>query len=195
MATNDIRDARRLIAEIDHPNERPRWAWWTPGDATRYHVTLLNAAPSDATIGTALNGTFRALVVTIDLHSTRPMSIVVPRPADDGDRYTAEEWVRHAFPGGWWSGIRPLLAALGWTPLGDRDSSYRSSDHRDITAALSRDYATSSSTMSVDRVVTLLNQYGAAKFGDEWWPSNADAWIGQAEADELAALLNGTDHG
>lgn len=195
MATNEIRDARRLIAEIDHPTERPRWAWWTPGDATRYHVTLLNAAPSDATIGTALNGTLRALVVRIDLHSTLPISIVVPRPADDDDRYTAEEWVRHGFPGGWWSGIRPLLAVLGWTPRGDRDSSYRSTDQRDITAALSRDHAAGSRSRSAERVIALLQQYGSAKFGDEWWPSNANAWIGQAEADELAALLGELDHG
>src|SRR5581483_6499865 len=100
-----------------------------------YHVTLLNAAPSDATNGTGLNATSRALVVTIDPRSTRPISIVIPRPADDDDWYTAEEWVRHAVPGGWWPGIRPLLAALGWTPPGDRDSRYRSTDHRDITAA------------------------------------------------------------
>jgi hypothetical protein len=77
-------------------------------------------------LGTALSRTFRALVVTIDLHTARPLSIVVPRPTDNEDRYT---------PGSWWPGIRPLLAELGWTPPTDRDTSYRSTDHRAITAA------------------------------------------------------------
>lgn len=135
MTTNDIHDARHLIAEIDVPAERPRWAWWTPGDATRYHATLVNAAPSTNTIGTAPGGTFRALVITIDLFSARPISIVIPRPTDDEDRYTADEWVYRRFPGGWWPGVRPLLAALGWTSETDRDTTYRSTDHRDITTA------------------------------------------------------------
>ncbi|TKG62375.1 MULTISPECIES: hypothetical protein [Pseudonocardiaceae] len=195
MTTNDIRDARQLIAEINHPTERPRWAWWAPGDATRYHVTLLNAAPSDAMLGTAPIGTFRALVITIDLYTDRPISIVVPRPTNDEDRYTAEEWVYRKFPGGWWPGIRPLLAALGWTPKTDRDTSYRSTDHRDITAAIARDCSTSTPRTSAERVIELLNQYGQAKFGDEWWPGNADSWLDQADADELATLLDEFDHG
>lgn len=129
MATNDIRDARQLIAEINHPAERPLWAWWAPGDATRYHVTLLK------------------------------------------------------------------LAALGWTPESDRDTSYRSTDHRDITAALAPDRSTSDPRTSAERVIELLNQYGQAKFGDEWWPGNADAWLNQPDADELATLLDELDHG
>lgn len=135
MTTNDIHDAQQLIAEIDVPTERPRWAWWAPGDATRYHATLINAAPSASMIGTAPGGTFRALVITIDLFTLRPTSIVIPRPNADLDRYTAEEWLFRRFPGGWWAGVRPLLAALGWTPTTDRDTSYRSTDHRDITTA------------------------------------------------------------
>ncbi len=135
MAHQDIRDARQLITEIDFPTERPRWAWWTPGDATRYHVMLINAAPSASATGTATNGTFRALVVTVDLFGTQPTSIVITRPADDDERYAADEWVRRNYPGGWWPGIRPLLAALGWTLASDRDPTYRSTDHRDIATA------------------------------------------------------------
>jgi hypothetical protein len=85
-------------------------------------------------LGTA-TGTFRALVITIDLYTERSISVVVPRPTDDQDRYTAEEWIYRRFPGGWWPGIRPLLAALGWTPESDRDTSYRSADHRAISRA------------------------------------------------------------
>jgi hypothetical protein len=135
MTTYDIHDARQLIAEIDVPTERPRWAWWAPSDATRYHATLINAAPSASMIGPASGGTFRALVITIGLFSLSPTSIVIPRPNADLDRYTAEEWLFRRFPGGWWAGIRPLLATLGWTPTSDRDTSYRSTDHRDITTA------------------------------------------------------------
>lgn len=30
MTTNDIHHAQQLIAEINVPTERPRWAWWAP---------------------------------------------------------------------------------------------------------------------------------------------------------------------
>lgn len=39
------------------------------------------------------------------------------------------------------------------------------------------------------RTVELLMRYGDAKFGDEWWPSNAAGWIGNANAAELSGLL------
>jgi hypothetical protein len=38
------------------------------------------------------------------------------------------------------------------------------------------------------RLVDLLNQYGTAKFGDEWWPGNAAAWLSPEAAGELATL-------
>jgi hypothetical protein len=40
-----------------------------------------------------------------------------------------------------------------------------------------------------ERVIQLLNEYGAAKFGDEWWPETAGDWIGQAKGLELKILL------
>ena len=43
---------------------------------------------------------------------------------------------------------------------------------------------------STERVVELLNEYGSAKFGDEWRPSHAAAWIGPEKARELAGLLD-----
>jgi hypothetical protein len=30
-------------------------------------------------------------------------------------------------------------------------------------------------------LVALLNEYGEAKFGDEWWPGNAASWLGNEE--------------
>ena len=38
------------------------------------------------------------------------------------------------------------------------------------------------------RLAGLLNQYGTAKFGDEWWPGNAAAWLPADAAAELATL-------
>ena len=37
----------------------------------------------------------------------------------------------------------------------------------------------------------LLNEYGDARFGDEWWPTNARAWIGEGRARTLEGLLLG----
>lgn len=43
----------------------------------------------------------------------------------------------------------------------------------------------------VDRLLTLLGEYAEAKFGDEWWPSNALEWISEEHASELACLYEG----
>jgi hypothetical protein len=40
------------------------------------------------------------------------------------------------------------------------------------------------------RTIALLHEYGSAKFGDEWWPGNAEAWIGPEKGRELAVLLD-----
>ncbi|MUM03493.1 hypothetical protein B5P44_01645 [Mycobacterium sp. CBMA 213] len=41
------------------------------------------------------------------------------------------------------------------------------------------------------RLIDLLNAYGVARFGDEWWPGNAGPWIGGVQGEELASLLAG----
>ena len=40
------------------------------------------------------------------------------------------------------------------------------------------------------RIIELLNRYGKAKFGDEWWPGNASRYLPEAEAAELNRLLS-----
>ncbi len=40
-----------------------------------------------------------------------------------------------------------------------------------------------------DELIDLLNKYGEAKFGDEWWPGNASAWIDKEKAARLEELL------
>ena len=37
----------------------------------------------------------------------------------------------------------------------------------------------------LERQVELLNKYGEAKFGDEWWPGNAEPWVGKDVAREM----------
>ena len=39
------------------------------------------------------------------------------------------------------------------------------------------------------RTVELLNEYGQAKFGDEWWPGSPWAYLGRERGDELCRLL------
>ena len=43
------------------------------------------------------------------------------------------------------------------------------------------------------RLVELLGDYGRARLGDDWWPENADAWIGAPRAAELRGLLPETE--
>lgn len=58
------------------------------------------------------------------------------RPTTE-DRYTVREClVDRKIRSGWPPGIQPLLAALGGTPDNERDTSYRSSDHRDFSKKL-----------------------------------------------------------
>jgi hypothetical protein len=38
-------------------------------------------------------------------------------------------------------------------------------------------------------MITLINEYGDAKFGDEWWPGNANGWIGDEKGNRLSELL------
>ena len=48
---------------------------------------------------------------------------------------------------------------------------------------------TPSGTQVLERTIELLNAYGNAKFGDEWWPGNARNWIGE-DGRELEHLLD-----
>ena len=37
----------------------------------------------------------------------------------------------------------------------------------------------------LERQIELLNHYGETKFGDEWWPGNAEPWVGKTIAREM----------
>lgn len=49
------------------------------------------------------------------------------------------------------------------------------------------------SLTSLLRLAELLGKYGNEKFGNEWWPGHADAYLGQEEAIELGELLEFAD--
>lgn len=40
------------------------------------------------------------------------------------------------------------------------------------------------------RLVRLMDEYGVAKFEDEWWPGCPQAWIGDEEGQELVELMD-----
>jgi hypothetical protein len=47
-------------------------------------------------------------------------------------------------------------------------------------------------TGQIDRLtklIDMLGEYGRAKFGDEWWPGNAEVWLGREKGRELYELL------
>ena len=41
------------------------------------------------------------------------------------------------------------------------------------------------------RILELLNAYGQAMVGDQWWPGNASVWLTDGRGAELERLLNG----
>lgn len=40
-------------------------------------------------------------------------------------------------------------------------------------------------TAAIERFATLLNEFGQAQYGDEWWPGNASRWMDDGEALEV----------
>lgn len=87
----EVRDAKTAAAALDvFPGTTIEWC---PGDMTRYEVGLLRTSDDR-----------RALVVL-------NFSLILPLP-DSAE--TAAWWISVAeLPRGYWSGLRPLLAALG----------------------------------------------------------------------------------
>lgn len=103
------------------------FVYWAPGDATVYRVTLVKAVEYG----------FNAMSDQADVHALLVLagsygyerSLLVPARKN----WTIEAFV-HAFGQeylGWWSGVRPLLAALEWTPSDHRSLDY---DPRDAIA-------------------------------------------------------------
>ncbi len=133
----------RAAAEVFKALERHRqsglsgWAWFAPGDATRYCVHLFHMVPVHADGPMEQIPVTRALLVQVETDPSNPKSIVITEPGE-WSRFTPEMWVDYGFPPGWWSGVRPLLAVLGWADEGYELPEYRADDAIDITYVAER---------------------------------------------------------
>lgn len=53
-----------------------------------------------------------------------------------------------------------------------------------------RELHSAAERMDLAYTIVLLQEYGTAKFGDEWWPGNAHPYIGEERGHTLAMLLD-----
>lgn len=115
----EIRSAAELRAQLGTREgiQHSAWAWWTPGDFTRYRVTFVVAPYVEG--GSFVS--FLAFEVGRD--------VIVLRH----DRFTP--WTAEMFLArfgekyaGWWAAIRPVLAAFDWTSVRADDLAYSSQD-------------------------------------------------------------------
>lgn len=94
---------------------------YAPGDATLYRVSLVQPLP-----WTPLSERLVALLVRC---GDRHLLIEKPRY----DKIDPITWLDAGLPAGWYAGIRPLLAGLGWA-IGE--PVFTTQDVRDITEIL-----------------------------------------------------------
>lgn len=87
--------------------------YWAPGDMTRYRVMLTRTVAYGpyAALDPANDVTLLIVMLPDD-----PRALVFSQPHHDGDLWTPGRFLRQFGPqyAGWWSGVRPLLAALAW---------------------------------------------------------------------------------
>lgn len=110
----------------------PRAIFWAPGDMTKYTVALLKMRPFEYT-GASGESKF-LLVICGGKH------LIIPRPLSEWSEYSVEQFLTKFGEdyAGWWGAIRPLLAALCWTPVGDRSPDFSPGDAARIGALLRR---------------------------------------------------------
>lgn len=125
----EIHDARELhrVLTAKHEGDKrfaSRWARWAPGDFTRYLVLHVVAYPD----GFDVAGQIHCLVI-----SSGSVKLVIPR-FSGAKRWTPELFLREFGEkyAGWWAGIRPVLAAFGWTATRADDLTYDSRDAVEI---------------------------------------------------------------
>lgn len=139
MHVREFKDARdavkalRTSYEIVGIGDRtPRFVHWTPGDATKYMVALLEMRP--------IGDSRPASRLTMLFVSCNGKQIFLRKPQSTWLQYSAEHFLRvHGEDyAGWWSGLRPLLAALEWTTERDRYTAYDANDATRIGELLQR---------------------------------------------------------
>lgn len=122
----EINDAQQLHAALTqsrdfNKNFASQWAWWAPGDFTRYRVTHVVAYAHEWSPFSQVH----YLLVSV---GGGPEAIAIGRPVNA--KWNAESFLsafgeRYA---GMWAGIRPVLAAFGWTSTRPDDFRYSASD-------------------------------------------------------------------
>lgn len=119
-----LRDAAEAVDVIRRGSV---YAYWAPGDATLYRITMIKAVEFGLN-AMMIDADLRALLVVVGDVGLR-QHLLVPAPA--GDRFWSVQSFVRAFGvdyAGWWAGVRPLLAALGWTPSDQRELDYDPND-------------------------------------------------------------------
>ena len=129
MEVNDAQRAHLALTSGD--KNVTRWIWWAPGDFTRYRVTHVVAHTPYGLGGTNL----QFLLVSVGA-TTRDVVMIQCPP--EGFSWTPEKFLAEFGEKyvGWWAGIRPMLAAFGWTSTRADDLAYSSRDAEEIGALL-----------------------------------------------------------
>lgn len=105
------------------------FALYAPGDSTLYRVSLVTMWPVEAESELPVQ-TCLMVVMNGD-------TISILRPSTDIIMWTPERFIGKFGEKrmGWWPAIRPLLAVLKWTPLGDRSVEFSPADWALISRA------------------------------------------------------------
>lgn len=130
MIQGEIQDARELHRVLTtklaggDKHFASRWARWAPGDCTQYIVLHVVAYSNKFDVA----GQIHCLVVSVG-----KQKIVIPR-FSGMNLWTPELFLKSFGEeyAGWWAGIRPVLAAFGWTSTRVSDLSYDSQDANEI---------------------------------------------------------------
>lgn len=135
----EMRKATEVLKALERHRQSgfSGWVWFAPGDSTRYRVHLIRMVPVHADGPMESVPVTRSLLVQVDTDPVNPKSLVITEPSEY-NLFTPEMWVDYGFPPGWWSGVRPLLAALGWADEGYELPEYRAEDASDITYVVDR---------------------------------------------------------
>jgi hypothetical protein len=108
---------------------------WAPGDATLYRVALSSTVKYGVFDALSKEHDLTVLIVILG-GSTRSLVLHAPRNGDE--LWTPTRFLRKFGPEytGWWAGVRPLLAALGWTTAEHSLPDYDPNDAARIGALL-----------------------------------------------------------
>lgn len=107
------------------------WVWYSPGDSTKYRVHLIQATPVHADGPMEQVPVMRVLLVQVVADPSNPKAVLINEP-NEWHKFTPEMWVDLGNPPGWWAGVRPLLAALGWTAEDFSSIAFERGDNADM---------------------------------------------------------------